>query len=121
MAVGEAEAIHLQRLPDGGQGLVHHERTLHERGWRLVAIDQCIKSGAGKMNRPSLGEDIRQGSGSPKKPLPANARQRNPAGLEDRVGCPQFDSMIAQRTTTGGCSSALACFLLPTKLFSACK
>ena len=51
-AVGDAEAADLQRLPDGGQCLVHHERTLHERRRRLVAINQRIQGGAGQMNRP---------------------------------------------------------------------
>ncbi len=178
--VGEAEAIHLQRLPKGGQRFRHHERRLPERRRRLVAIDQRLEGGAGKMNRPGpvrlsleqfairqaqylalryrpqeiasfetgprrrmlhlrpvaairslrraggirhrraqppaadsvvrlgkchfeirdletgLGEDIRQRSRSPKQSRPMNARQRNPTGLERRVGGIQGDRLSDQ-------------------------
>src|SRR5689334_1318015 len=52
MPVRNAEAIDLQRLPDSGQGLVHHQRTLSERIHWLVSINQRIEGRLRKVNRP---------------------------------------------------------------------
>ena len=64
-------------------------RTRHRRS-QPRAADPVVRLGEFHIEirriETGLGEDISQSSRSPKQPRPANARQRNPADLERRVG-----------------------------------
>jgi len=74
-------------------------RTRHRRS-QPRAADPVVRLGELHIEirriETGLGEDISQSSRSPKKPRPANARQRNPSDLERRIRCTQCDRLSDQ-------------------------
>ena len=74
-------------------------RTRH-RGSQPRTVDPVVRLGEFHVEirrlETGIGKDISQSRRSPKKPRPANARQRSPADLERRVGGAQCDRLSDQ-------------------------